>query len=110
MSACLSLPSGRLIPEDDFDTEYRPLTGPNGSALLDNWREVAAAAATHAPSATDSTAARHVWTVVDPGTDGTLYGLPGWHGINVVGYALTEEPWESRQDEAVWLSPERAGE
>lgn len=102
--ACRALPRPELIHEDDFRAEFRPVTV-RGEALLDDWTALRAASR---QLPTLWKAATHVWSVVDS-PDGTLYAVAGQHSPRV-GYVLTEKPWESRQDEAVWLSTARAAE
>jgi hypothetical protein len=43
-----------------------------------------------------------VWTVVE-GEDDSWYALPGYHVVNKLGYVLTDKPWSTGLEEAVWF-------
>jgi len=46
----------------------------------------------------DKITANQVWTVVE-GDDGRLYALTGFHIVNKLYYAITEEPWTEEDEE-----------
>jgi hypothetical protein len=47
-----------------------------------------------------------VWTVV-AGEDDSWYALPGYHGVNKLGYVITDRHWSNAEAaaglEAVWF-------
>lgn len=49
---------------------------------------------------------KHVWTVLEAGD--CLYASAGLHYVNRVGYLVTEKPWETGMEEAVWYEPDES--
>lgn len=43
-----------------------------------------------------------VWSIVEADDDSWI-ALPGFHVVNVMGYALTERRWETGEEEAMWF-------
>lgn len=86
-----------MITEMEFDQGYVPLEN-EGGWLLREYDEVK----DHDVS--------HVWTIVeDDGSTENLYALPGFHVVNCVGYVVTERPWVSGDEVAVYIDVEEAG-
>lgn len=47
----------------------------------------------------------HIWTLVDDG-EGGLYASAGAHFVNRVGFLVTEKPWVTGDEIAVWYEVE----
>lgn len=45
----------------------------------------------------------NVWTITCSDENECLFALAGRHEVNVVGFIVTEEPWESGAEEAYWF-------
>lgn len=46
---------------------------------------------------------RKVWSIVDDGGETeNWYAQPGCHVVNVLGYVLTDRPWEGNE-QALWI-------
>jgi len=80
-----------VISEDDFQSKFRPVLGPDGSEMRE-FEEV------------QSTAKEYVWTVVETGEDEILYAMAGFHVVNRVGYVITEEPWTDPDSQAAYCT------
>lgn len=48
----------------------------------------------------------NVWTITYSDENECLFALAGRHEANVVGFIVTEEPWESGAEEAYWFDIE----
>ncbi len=70
------------ITEDAWYETYKPIAAPDGGQIT--WL--------HAQ--TLAYPLEQVWSVVD-GDSGALCVIPGYHVVNMVGYAVTEVPWDS---------------
>lgn len=85
-----------LISEDDFFDQYRPVNTPgtpaDGGEFYHEYEHV------------KDMDAHSVWTIVD-GEDGGMYAIPGFHVVNKVCYVVTEVPWKTGLEEALWMEP-----
>jgi hypothetical protein len=73
------------LTADEWEARYEPLDGPDGS-LVWEFPQLA------------SIPTNQVWSLVDG--DEHTWALPGYHLVNVFGYAVTKHPWEHRNIEA----------
>lgn len=80
------------ISEEDFDEKFRPIQRPgdDNAAPLYEYHEV------------KDQQLEHVWSIIE-GEDGGWYAQPGFHVVNMMGYTLTEIPWEHDNMEAVYF-------
>ncbi|MEA5456726.1 hypothetical protein SPF06_18540 [Sinomonas sp. JGH33] len=78
----------QLIPEDEFDSSYRPIPTECGD-LVRFGRDM------------EGFPVDQIWAIVEPG-DGSLYAILGYHFVNVIGYVVTEVPWPNEDIEAEW--------
>lgn len=97
MTATLAVASAQtLIAEDDFFDQYVPVntpgTGPDSGEFYHEFEHV------------KGLDAHNVWTIVD-GDDGGMYAIAGFHIVNKVSYVVTEKPWETGLEEALWMEP-----
>lgn len=77
----------RIITEDEFDAEFKPIESPGQQAGSHLWERHEIDAAMKAGTITE----KQVWTFVDDGEGG--YGiLPGFHMVNKIEYMVTEVP------------------
>lgn len=55
--------------------------------------------------------ANRVWTIVE-GDSGAYWAQTGYHIVNVIYYAVTEEPWTSEDEpiDYLWHDPEEEDE
>ena len=85
-----------VISEDDFFERYIPVntpgTEPNSGEFYHEFEHV------------KGLDPHNVWTIVD-GDDGGMYAIPGFHIVNRVCYVVTEKPWETGLEEALWMEP-----
>ena len=45
-----------------------------------------------------------MWTIVEGGSDDeSLYAAAGFHKVNETGFVVTEKPWVTGLEEAVWM-------
>lgn len=46
-----------------------------------------------------------VWTITETGSweDGSWYAQAGFHVVNAMGYVLTEKPWVTGLEQAIWF-------
>ena len=89
-----------MISESTFMVMYRPyLAGEEGDYLHQTLDEALAAARAHGGDL------HNVWTILDSGDgdDDNLYASPGAHIVNRLGYVVTERPWETGLEDAVWF-------
>jgi hypothetical protein len=73
------MPKAEFLTEDEYDDKYGPIMGPEDSTIWE-YKDV------------KTKPTEHVWSVVE--VEGDLYVIPGWHVVNMVGYNVTEQPWE----------------
>lgn len=89
-----------MISESDFMAIYNPIVHENeGDYLLQTLEDAMAFANSRGFDVF------HVWTIVDAGCDedGNLYASPGAHLVNRLGYIVTEKPWETGLEDAIWF-------
>ena len=85
----------QTISDDDFVEIYKPIdVNGEGDQIIQTDKEAGAEAAKRGLSD------NHIWTIVD--ADGNLYAAAGYHRVNRIGYVLTEKPWVTGNEEAVW--------
>lgn len=90
--------SNELIGESAFEATYKPLElAGEGDQMVQTYRVAQDAA--HLRSLTE----QHIWAIIEDSETGNLYASPGYHLVNVVGFIVTEHPWESSNLEAVWF-------
>jgi hypothetical protein len=89
------------ISEDDFMTEWEPLTPPGQREVDTNWLwawEDARHEDLH-----------HVWTVVEGDDPDWAFASPGFHLVNRVdgrdSYVVTKKPWVTGDELGVWWEP-----
>lgn len=88
------LPEPDLISEQSFWEDYCPIPAPAGTGDGGNLWDY--------EQAKDQPLER-VWTVVDDGGETECYyAQPGFHIVNVIGYAVTEQPWTDVTKSAYW--------
>lgn len=75
------------ITEDEFEEKYQPVWN-DDEAMTDD-----------PPAGVDT---NHVWTIVEGELD-YQYAIPGIHVVNRVGYIQTKKPWETGDEEAIWV-------
>ena len=90
---------GKVLTEDQWIADYRPKPAPkpgngfdfgNGCTLITGYNDGDIA---YLEGVDQNT----VWTVVDDGESTAI--AAGRHGVNRLGYIVTEKPWESDMDE-----------
>lgn len=84
--------TGQQIGVDDFDDVYRPIVSqvePGENPVMEF-----AEARTYPVN--------HVWTLVD-GDDNNSYATTGFHVVNKFGYVVTEVPWTTEDEIALWF-------
>lgn len=77
------------LTETEFDALFTPVESADGNAV----RPVRADLDTNS---------RNFWTIIE-GDDGSLWASSGYHSVNVVGYLITEEPWD-QDTQGLWSS------
>lgn len=78
------------IDSDTFFSKYEPREQPDGNMI-------------HEHHAARQNPINHVWSIVESSVTEDLYAVPGYRVINVIGYAVTEKPWEHEHIEAEWF-------
>jgi len=72
----------RAMHEDVWERKYDSIEGPDGSSL---WQ-------TYEYQATLAYDRHNVWSVIE-GDNERAYVVPGYHVVNMLGYAITRVPW-----------------
>ena len=87
------------ISEDRFMTDYRPLeVGAEGESMLDTFGDALALATEKGGGI------NNVWTILESGDDDdNLYASAGNHLVNRLGYLVTEVPWDTGIEDAIWF-------
>ena len=80
--------------EDAFMDTFIPIGVDGGEELM------------HTFDQTRGVNPRHVWTVVTGDDSDNLYAVPGYHVVNRKGYLITEKPWVTGDEEAVYFEAE----
>ena len=84
----------RVLNYEEFEKEFGPVDD-NGSEFYQaTSRELLLGSGVN-----------HIWSVYDTGV-GELYLLTGVHMVDVVGYLLTEKPWQDPDIEVIYVSEE----
>lgn len=89
-----------MITEEQFMDTYKPVaTGREGEFMLDDFQEAVQFAEARGLTS------NHVWTILESGDgdDDALYVSAGYHLVNRLGYIVTEQPWETGIEDAVWM-------
>lgn len=85
-----------LISEDEFDFAFNPLEAKsNGERVILNYTDAERFAKDQGLNK------EHIWAIVE-GEDDSLYASPGYHVVNTIGFVVTEKPWVTGAEEAVW--------
>jgi|AntRauTorcE11898_2_1112593.scaffolds.fasta_scaffold03116_1 hypothetical protein len=90
-----------MISENDFMSIYQPIQfGDTGDCALQTFEEAIAFAESRGLSP------NHVWTVMESGDgdDDSWYVSAGSHLVNRLFYIVTQKPWETGVEDAVWFS------
>lgn len=83
------------INEDDFVEIYKPITvSKDGDQIVQTVDDA------NKLASDKGLTEEHIWTIVD--AEGNLYAAPGFHRVNRIGYVVTEKPWVTGNEEAVW--------
>jgi hypothetical protein len=81
---------GGSSSEDEFDSKYDAVSWDDGDPLwLDD------------QLAEKNIPENRIWSVME-GDDGGAVVLTGRHFVNIVGFVVTEEPWEDERESYVW--------
>lgn len=90
-----------MISEHDFMDTYQPIqSGAEGDFMLQTFEEALAFAEARGLSVS------HVWTVLESGDgdDDSLYVSAGAHLVNRLYFIVTEKPWETGIEDAIWMA------
>jgi len=88
------------ISESTFMSEYLPVgLESEGEFALQTFKEAMALAVKRGGSVSN------VWTIIDGGDD-SLYAASGFHKVNETGFIVTEKPWVTGLEEAIWFDAE----
>jgi len=94
-----------MLSEDQFMETYNPVRlEREGEYMLDTWDAAIEAAEARGMNK------NHVWAIVYGDEDDALYAAPGFHHVNVQGFIMTETPWETGLEDAVWMEDDFEGE
>lgn len=86
------------ISEDTFMDEYRPVELEfEGEFTLHSFKDAMKLAEKNGGDVTN------VWTIIDGDEDDSLYAASGFHKVNETGFLVTEKPWVTGLEEAVWM-------
>lgn len=86
------------VNERDFWDTYKPVMLDDAHGYVWQYNELPSKPAWSDPL-------HHIWTIVESGgPTETLYAVPGYHVVNVVGYTVTDKKWTDEDIEAVWSS------
>lgn len=89
-----------MISESDFMAIYNPIEHKSeGDFLLQSFDEAVAFAESMGLTVS------HVWTILESGCgdDDNLYASAGAHLVNRIGFIVTEKPWETGIEDAIWF-------
>ena len=84
-----------MLTEEEFEKKYDPLPNPRDGSMFWSLEDVNL-------SKTDTS---KVWTLIE-GDDDNIYASPGFRFVNRIGYSVTRLPWNSLEEDAVWLEKE----
>lgn len=85
----------RQLSANIFDDTYT-LVEFAGVVLLETFGEERQTAIAQNP--------RHVWSVMQAESSDDLMVVAGLRAVNVIGYAVTEEPWQTEGEEHLWFA------
>jgi hypothetical protein len=89
---------GGSSSEDEFDSKYDAVSWDDGDPLwLDD------------QLAEKNIPENRIWSVME-GDDGGAVVLTGRHFVNIVGFVVTEEPWEDERESYVWWEAKDDGD
>ena len=71
----------RVLTEDEFYKQFKPITHPDGSDFWGNFKDIVTA----------GIPVERIWSAVDG--EGGDFLLPGCHVVNVYAHMVTEVPW-----------------
>ncbi|ABM21098.1 hypothetical protein [Marinobacter nauticus] len=87
-----------MISESQFDEQFKPLAqSQDGDLLTPRYSDALTFAST------EGLGESHIWAVTEGDDDDSLYANPGPHAVNVVGYLVTEKPWLTGDEVAVYF-------
>ena len=87
-----------MISENDFDEQYVPIdVSRHGDRMAPTYGDALAFAESQALSE------RHIWAITEGDEDESLFANPGPHCVNVIGYAVTQSPWKTGDEVAVYF-------
>lgn len=90
-----------MISEDGFDNEYNPLhQSKDGDLLAPSYRDAMAF------TENNGLGERNIWAITESDEDDSLIANPGPAMVNVVGYLVTEKPWVSGDEVAMYFEDE----
>ena len=89
-----------LISEDDFMTDFCPVEMGREAEFMTGSFDEALKLAQQANGGVSN-----VWTIIESGdgADDSLYAAAGFHRVNALGFIVTEKPWETGVEEALWF-------
>lgn len=89
------------ISEAEFDEKYRAMAVTrHGDLIAPSYRDALVFAADN------NLSENHIWAITEGDECESLFANPGAHLVNVIGYVVTEEPWESEDLVAVYFEDE----
>lgn len=99
-SAVVNAVASPLIGQDEFMVAFNPIeASANGDSMVQTYAKAQSLAK---KSGLNND---HIWAIVE-GDDGSLYASAGFHVVNVLGFVVTEKPWVTGLEEAVWYECE----
>ena len=85
-----------ILTEDQFHEMYQPIESPEGTAN--------AGSMTWDHADTLAYPREQVWTIIDDGGEtNNWYASAGYHIVNVIGYCVTQKPWVTGDEEAMFF-------
>lgn len=90
-----------VIAEETFMDEYKPVElEREAEMMMQTFDEALALAQQRGGSVSN------VWSIIEGDDDDTLYASAGFHHVNVIGFIVTEKPWETGIEDAIWFDDE----
>lgn len=87
-----------MISENQFDEQYIPMPqSQDGDMLTPSYGDAVSFAESQGLGES------HVWAVTEGDDDESLYANPGPHAVNVIGYLVTEKPWQTGDEVAMYF-------
>ena len=78
-----------MLTESEFIEVFKPSASPSGEAL---W---------HYDEVKDKPL-HNVWSIVQADNGEDQMAITGFHVVNMLGYVVTEKPWENEEVQAMW--------